>query len=53
MLERGGFSPNAAINFALMYVDYLLLPHDFNHAAMSAAHLKERASFLRTREETP
>jgi len=56
MLERARFSLNAAFDFALMYVNYLLLPHDFNHAAMSAAHLKEQASFLereRRRRETP
>jgi len=26
---------------ALMYVNYSLPPHEFNHAAMSAAHLKD------------
>jgi hypothetical protein len=52
MLERVRFSLNAAIDFALMYVNYLLLAHDFNHAAMSAAHLMEGV-ISQMREETP
>jgi hypothetical protein len=34
------------MNFALMYVNCWLLPHDFNHTTIRAAQLKERVSFL-------
>jgi ketosteroid isomerase-like protein len=47
--ERTKLTQNAATNFALVYVNYSLLPYDFNHAAKAAAHLRNRRHFSNER----